>query len=311
MPLPPGKRKDRKSREIYPAIANFPAIGGLSAMERFPERSGLLSDRAFPLLPFSRSLKVSMISLNGKAAIITGASRGIGRATALALAACGASVYLVADGTKAELQAAVEAASAAGAERAAYGVHDLADAGEPQRIVQEALRALGRIDVLVNNAGIRIRKPFGEFTPEEFDRGIAVNLRAPFLLSQAVLPAMRKQGGGRIIHIASQLGTAATPNSALYGAAKAGLIHLTKSMALELAKDGIAVNSVSPGPVETEYARERWKEEPGIKERRVAEIPLGRYGQPEEIAEAVVFLATASSFLMGHDLVVDGGYLLR
>jgi NAD(P)-dependent dehydrogenase (short-subunit alcohol dehydrogenase family) len=219
-------------------------------------------------------------------------------------------VYLVADGTKAELQAAVEAASAAGAERAAYGVHDLADAGEPQRIVQEALRALGRIDVLVNNAGIRIRKPFGEFTPGDFDRGIAVNLRAPFLLSQAVLPAMRKQGGGRIIHIASQLGTAATPNSALYGASKAGLIHLTKSMALELAKDGIAVNSVSPGPVETEYARERWKEEPGIKERRVSEIPLGRYGQPEEIAEAVVFLATASSFLMGHDLVVDGGYLL-
>jgi NAD(P)-dependent dehydrogenase (short-subunit alcohol dehydrogenase family) len=253
-----------------------------------------------------------MSTLKGKAAIVTGASRGIGRAIARALAGCGASLYLVADGTKTELQAAVDEAVAAGATRAAFGLHDLADAESPLRIADEALNALGRIDILVNNAGIRIRKPFGEFTSAEFDRGVAVNLRAPFLLSQAVLPAMRRAGGGKIVHIASQLGSAATPHSALYGAAKAGLIHLTKSMALELAPLGITVNSVSPGPVETEYARERWQQDPAIRGQRLAEIPLGRYGQPEEIAEAVVFLATAKTdFLMGHDLVVDGGYLLR
>jgi NAD(P)-dependent dehydrogenase (short-subunit alcohol dehydrogenase family) len=254
-----------------------------------------------------------MNTLQGKIALVTGASRGIGRATARALAGAGANVFLIADGTREQLEAAAaECQQAFAGARAEFGVFDLADPTAPQRIVDAAAKAFGRIDVLVNNAGIRIRKPFGEFTNADFDLGVAVNLRAPFMLSQAVLPVMRRQRGGRIIHVASQLGSVATPNSALYGLAKAGLIHLTKSMALELAPENIMVNAVSPGPTETEYMHERWKNEPGIREKRVAEIPLGRYGSPEEIAEAILFLAaTDAQFIQGHNLVIDGGYNIR
>src|SRR5690606_6285933 len=117
---------------------------------------------------------------------------------------------------------------------------------------------------------------------------IAVNLRAPFLASQAVLPTMRAHGGGRIIMVASQLGIVASPNSALYGVSKAALIHLTKSMALELAQDGISVNVVSPGPIATEFTRAQMAQQPGYKAWREAQIPLGRWGTPEEVAQAVL-----------------------
>lgn len=249
-------------------------------------------------------------NLQGKVALVTGASRGIGRATARALAGAGAALYLVAEGTREELASAVIECRKTGAPAAEFGVFDLADAGAPQGIADAAVKAYGRIDVLVNNAGIRIRKPFGEFTGADFDLGVAVNLRAPFMLSQAVLPVMRKHGGGRIIHVASQLGSVATPGSALYGLSKAALIHLTKSMALELAAENIMVNAVSPGPTDTDYMRARWKKEPALREKRLAEIPLGRYGKPEEIAETILFLAaTDAQFIQGHDLVIDGGYI--
>jgi len=254
-----------------------------------------------------------MAALNGKIALVTGASRGIGAATARALAAAGASVYLAADSTRDEL-AAVAAdcrAHSAGA-GAESGLFDLAEAADVQRMVDAALAAFGRIDILVNNAGMRIRKPFGEFSVADFDRLIAVNLRAPFLASQAVLPAMRAKGGGRIITVASQLGIVASPNSALYGLAKAALIHMTKSMALELAKEGIMVNAVSPGPIETEFTREQMALKPGYREWREAQIPLGRWGTPDEVAETIVFLAsTTATFVHGSNLVVDGGYVVQ
>ncbi|MBX9812012.1 MAG: glucose 1-dehydrogenase [Burkholderiales bacterium] len=253
-----------------------------------------------------------MSKLKGKSVIVTGASRGIGRATAKMLAAAGASVFLVAEGTREELEAAVAECFEAGAPRAEYGIFDLAGSAVPQRVADAALRAMGRIDVLVNNAGIRIHGPFGEFVDADFERLIAINLRAPFMLSQAVLPAMREQGGGRIVHVASQLGSVATPGAALYGMAKAALIHLTKSMALELAKEGIMVNAVSPGPTETETMHERWTKGPELREQRLAEIPLERFGKPEEIAAAILFLATTDAqFIQGHNLVIDGGYTLH
>lgn len=255
-----------------------------------------------------------MNKLNGKSALVTGASRGIGRATALALAGAGASVFLVAEGTREELDEAVTECLGAGAPRAEYGIFDLAGSAVPQRVADAALRALGTIDVLVNNAGIRIRGPFGEFGDADFERLIAINLRAPFMLSQAALPAMREQGGGRIIHVASQLGSVATPGAALYGMAKAALIHLTKSMALELAKENIMVNAVSPGPTETDTdtVHEIWNNDPELREKRLAEIPLERFATPEEIAEAVLFLAaTGAQSIQGHNLVVDGGYLIH
>ena len=141
---------------------------------------------------------------------------------------------------------------------------------------------------------------------------ILVNVRAPLFASQAVVPIMRKHGGGRIIHVASQMGEVAEHGSTLYGMTKAALIHLTRSMAYELAPDNIIVNAISPGPTMTEYNRDRTTRDPALKARKLSYIPAGRYGQPEEMAEVIEFLATTNAtFLQGHNLVVDGGYIIH
>jgi len=247
-----------------------------------------------------------------RAALVTGASRGIGRAAALKLASRGLAVFVAADGTEAELAATVEACRAAGAPDAAHGVVDLQRPGEAERLVETARARLGRIDVLVNNAGIRCRKRFGEFTRDDFERVVAVNLAAAFFASQAVLPAMRAQGGGRIIHVASQLGSVSAEGVAIYGLTKAALIHLTKTMAIELSRDNILVNSVSPGPIATEFNRDVWAKDPAFREALHSRLPGGRAGTPEDVAEAIAFLATSEgSYIQGHDLVVDGGYVIH
>jgi len=254
-----------------------------------------------------------MSSLTGKVALVTGASRGIGRAVALTLAQAGAAVYLAADGTRDELSAvAAKCRSHNAFCRAEFGLFDLGDADDVQRMVDAAIASLGRVDILVNNAGMRIRRPFGEFSAADFDKLVAVNLRAPFLASQAVLPTMRANGGGRIITVASQLGIVASPNSALYGLAKAALIYLTKAMASELAKDKIMVNAVSPGPIDTDFTRAQMGEQPAYKAWRESQIPLGRWGKPEEVAEAILFLASSeTTFIHGSNLVIDDGFILQ
>lgn len=247
-----------------------------------------------------------------KVALVTGASRGIGRETALALAAKGLALFLVAEGTEAELAEAAAAGRRAGAPDARFAVFDLGLAGAAEAMVQAALDAYGRVDVLVNNAGIRCRKPFGSFTRADFAAVVEVNLAAAFFASQAVLPAMRAQGGGRIIHVASQHGSVASEENALYGLTKAALIHLTRNMAYELAPEGIEVNSVSPGPIATQYNLDSWGKQPGKLDAMAARVPAGRMGRPEEVAEAIAFLATTQgSFIQGHDLVVDGGYIIH
>jgi NAD(P)-dependent dehydrogenase (short-subunit alcohol dehydrogenase family) len=251
-----------------------------------------------------------MPELAGRAAIVTGASRGIGRATARAFAKAGANVYLVADGPKDELEAAADDCRAENpGGTIACGLFDLADAAAPARMIGAALAALKHIDVLVNNAGIRIRHPFGEYSAAEFDKLIAINVRAAFLASQAVLPTMRAQGGGRIIHVASQMGLVAHHDSLLYGLSKAAVIYLAQAMAYELAKDHIIVNAVSPGPIMTEYNKERTAKNPELLKDRLGYLPIGRYGEPDEVARTIVLLASATpEFLQGHNLVIDGGY---
>lgn len=245
-----------------------------------------------------------------KIALVTGASRGIGAQSALALAAKGLSVFLAAEGTEAELSSVADACRSAGAPDARWALADLSVPGAAEAMVAEALAQCGRIDVLVNNAGIRCRKAFGTFTRADFAAVLEVNLAAAFFASQAVLPAMRAQGGGRIIHIASQHGSVASEQNALYGITKAALIHLARNMAFELAAEGIQVNTVSPGPIATQFNIDSWGKIPGKLESMVARVPAGRMGRPEEIAEAVAFLATTEgSFIHGHDLVVDGGYI--
>ncbi|HEX3952090.1 MAG TPA: glucose 1-dehydrogenase [Stellaceae bacterium] len=245
-------------------------------------------------------------------AVITGASRGIGAATAEALAARGLAVFLAAEGTAAELATGIAACRSKGAPDAASGIFDLGRAGEPEAMIAAALERFGRIDLLVNNAGIRCRKPFGEFTRADFDSLVSVNLAAAFFASQAVLPAMRAQGGGRIIHVASQFGTVSAPEHALYGLTKAALIHLARSMAIELGPKNILVNTVSPGPIATQFNMDRWEVDPAFRESLVKEVPAGRPGTPAEIAEAIAFLATTHGrFIQGHDLVVDGGFSIH
>ena len=191
-------------------------------------------------------------------------------------------------------------------------VVDLADPAAVAAMVAETEKRFGRIDLLVNNAAVRINRQFGEFTAAEFDKAVAVNLRAPFLASQAVLPSMRRQGGGRIVHVASQLGSVAYQTRTIYGMTKAALIHLAKSMALELARDNIQVNTVSPGPIATQPILDRQENEPeGIRpaDGIRADGPLRR---PEEIGEVVHWLLTTdASFLTGQDLIVDGGYTIH
>ena len=248
--------------------------------------------------------------LEGKSAVVTGASRGIGRAIALRLAGEGAAIYLAADGTEDELRAAEGECREAGAPQAASGVHDLSHGPAAEAMIASAHARLGRVDILVNNAGIRVRKAFGEFSQADFDRVVAVNLRAPFLASQAAVPIMRAQGGGRIVHIASQLGIVASRFGAVYSLTKAGLIQLTRSMALELARDGIAVNAVCPGPVTTEgFLAGR---NPGELEQRARDVHIGRFGSVDEVAGVVAFLCSKdAAYVIGHALVMDGGYVIH
>jgi len=247
-----------------------------------------------------------------RTALITGASRGIGRATALHLAGLGFAPFLVAEGTAAELDTAMAACREAGAPDAASAVFDLSRPGNAEAAVAAALSRFGRVDVLVNVAGIRCQKRFGDFTRDDFSRLLEVNVAAAFFASQAVLPAMCAQGGGRIVHVASQMGSVAAPLNTIYGMTKAALIRLAKSMALELSADNILVNTVSPGPIDTDFIKARYDGDPDGRAAMEARVPIGRFGTEDEIAEVIGFLATSKGrFLQGADLIVDGGYVIH
>lgn len=254
-----------------------------------------------------------MTALSGKCAVVTGAStnKGIGRAIARRLAENGASVFLVAEGTEQQLQDAQrECRQVQPAGRFEYGLFDLATPGNAEAMIAEADRLFGRVDILVNNAVFRTDYDFLDYTRETFDRAIAVNLAAPFFASQAVVPIMRRNGGGRIIHIASQLARVTFAKRALYGLTKAAIVHLTKSMAYELGREGIAVNSISPGPIMTQPIIDRFNADPAEGRRRIESyMPIGRFGEADEVAEVALFLAAhAPAYLQGEDICVDGGY---
>ena len=275
-----------------------------------------------------------MRDLQDKFVIVTGASTssGIGRAVALRLAREGANLLLVADRTEAQLAEAAEECSAVeGCGEVHSAVFDLGLAGMPEEMVALADKIFGRVDILINNAGLRAPFDFGEYDRETFDRMISVNIGAAFFAGQAVLPLMRAAGGGRIINVSSQLAYVTAPQRALYGLTKAALVHLTKSMAAELCKDNIIVNSVSPGPVATNPLQDmgidsmRDKFNPGRNvlsvdsvagipwnSDMISKVPVGRLATVQEIADVVFFLAAgAPGFLMGQDIIVDGGYVLR
>jgi NAD(P)-dependent dehydrogenase (short-subunit alcohol dehydrogenase family) len=244
--------------------------------------------------------------LEGRVALITGGGRGIGRAIARGYAREGADVAIVYVRHPEAAEAVVDELRALGRRSAAYPA-DTADAQAVRAVVDRVVEDFGRVDVLVNNAGVLVRSPFLEMAPEDLDRVVAVNLRGPFHCAQAVARHMVRQGGGVIINITSEAARRTLPDLSAYGATKAGVVHLTRCMAVELAPYGIRVNSIAPGMTETDINRERLKD-PAFRESRLQRIPLRRIADPEDLVEVAILLASDGSRMMtGADVAVDGG----
>lgn len=243
-------------------------------------------------------------SLEGKKALVTGASRGIGRSIAIALAEAGADVAINYSGSEA---AAVETAQAVEAlgRRAIVIKANVGKADEFEAMVKEVIGQFGAVDILVNNAGITRDNLIMRMKEDEFDQVIETNLKGVFNGIKAVTRSMMKQRSGRIINISSVVGVLGNPGQANYVAAKAGVIGLTKASARELASRGITVNCVAPGFIQTEMT-DKLPEE--MRQSLAGQIPLARLGDPSDIANAVRFLASdASAYMTGQTIHVDGG----
>ena len=236
-------------------------------------------------------------------AIVTGAGSGIGRATALRLARDGLSVVVNDLRSAAAEQVAAEVAAAGGRATAVAG--DVSDENDVAAIVARAAEKFGQVNVLVNNAGFVQQARFVDLAPADFDRMFAVHVRGTFLCIRAVLPQMLARGDGAIVNVASQLGQIGGVELVHYSAAKAAIIGLTKSLAREVSKQGVRVNAVAPGPINTPLVlglSEAWRR------AKAAELPLGRFGEPEEVAATIAFLASdAASLFVGQTLGPNSG----
>jgi NAD(P)-dependent dehydrogenase (short-subunit alcohol dehydrogenase family) len=246
--------------------------------------------------------------LSGCVVLVTGGGSGLGRAMAWGLACYGADCAIVdRDGGLAR-ECAKEIEANLG-RRAIAATADVSSEGDVERAVGQVFAELGRIDVLINNAGHNIRKPLIDYACEEFDSLHAVHVRGAFLLCRAVAPHMRDRRSGAIINIASILGHVGAENVAPYAAAKASLVQLTKVLALELAPYNIRVNSIAPGYIDTPLTRQH---APQVRQRIIDTTPLGRFGEARELIGAALFLASdASSFVTGTSLIVDGGWTAK
>jgi 2-deoxy-D-gluconate 3-dehydrogenase len=247
-----------------------------------------------------------LFSLTGKVAIVTGGNGGIGLGMAKGLGLASAKIFVV--GRNAEKNAAaVEALKQTGAEAEAF-IADVTSEQECQAMAAAALQRFGRIDILINNAGINVRKQPEEYTLEEWRCVMDTNLTSAFLCSQAVYPAMKREGG-KIVNIGSMLSIFGTPFAAPYGASKGGIVQLTKALASAWAKDNIQVNAVLPGWIDTDLTRGARKAIPTLNSRVLMRTPARRWGTPDDLSGIAVFLAgRASDFITGAAIPVDGGY---
>jgi NAD(P)-dependent dehydrogenase (short-subunit alcohol dehydrogenase family) len=255
-----------------------------------------------PVPPGTILEPVTTWSLEGRTAIVTGASRGIGAAIARRLDAAGARVALVA-----RTRPALESVAASLTNAPVIIEADLGDPDVPAHLAARATDHLGHVDILVNNAAIAARVPTQDLDAELIDRLYAVNVRAPLLLTAALIPGMVERRRGSIVSLSSVSGVAGTPRRSAYGATKGAIDAATRSLAIELGPHGIRVNSVAPGVVDTEMWT-RNKAIPGVIEQVQALTPLGRWSTPEDVADVVVFLASdAARFVTGETVCVDGG----
>ncbi len=255
-------------------------------------------------------LGLDLFRLDGRVALITGGSKGLGQAMGAALAHAGADVMLVSRHAE-EARATASALAASSGRRVEGLAADVTDSAQVARMVEQTLGAFGRIDILINNAGINIRKPALEMSKDEWDRVLDVNLTAPFLCSKAVAPHMIERGSGRIINMSSMLGVVGLAGRAPYTSSKGGLILLTKTLALEWAPHGVTVNAICPGPFHTPL-NESLTNDPAAYAAFIANIPLGRWGESAEIGGIVLLLASdAGAFITGSALTIDGGWTAR
>jgi NAD(P)-dependent dehydrogenase (short-subunit alcohol dehydrogenase family) len=248
-----------------------------------------------------------LFRLEGRSALVTGGGRGLGRVMAEALAEAGASVCITSRLLDAALAAAAEVSSATGGR--VVGIEgEVTSAEGVSRLVARAAEQFGAVDILVNNAGVNIRGSAGDLSEADWDAVIDTNLKGVFLMSRALGPGMCARGWGRVINLSSMLATIGLPGRAPYASSKAGVVGLTRVLALEWAAAGVTVNAICPGPFATDMNRQLLSD-PEKYAAFVQKLPVGRWGELHEIKGIVVFLASeASSFMTGAALALDGGW---
>ncbi len=243
--------------------------------------------------------------LAGRIVLVTGSARGIGAEVAVKAGSEGATVAVHYRSSADAAERTLARVRDSGAKADAFAA-DIRDGSEAARLVQRVIDRFGRVDALVNNAGLTLVGPFLDIEPAEWDDVIATDLTAAFYTCRAVLPGMVERGDGSIVNVASRLGQIGIAETAAYSAAKAGLIGLTRALAREFGPHGIRVNAVAPGVIETDMTTDLVDSEEG--QRRLRDMPLGRFGRPEEVADAVIFLLSdASSLFLGQTLNPNSG----
>ena len=244
--------------------------------------------------------------LDGRVAVITGASKGLGKAMALALGAAGASIALVSRNIE-QLNQVGRAVKDAGGEARVFQA-DVSEEDQVRKLERDVLGAFGKVHILINNAGINIRKPLVEFTLEEWRRVLDTNLTSVFLMCRSFIPGMKGAGYGRVLNMTSTMSWVSLPGRAAYSASKTALLGVTRALALELAPDAITVNAISPGPFGTEM-NTVLMQNPEMNQQFLSKIPLGRWGRVEEIGQLALYLCSEDAgFITGTDIVIDGGW---
>jgi len=253
-------------------------------------------------------MSLEIFNLKDKTAVVCGASRGLGKGMAKALASAGADVVLASRSENVLKEVAEEISEETGS-KAFPVVYDITKMEDADKLVQKTMAEFGKIDILVNAAGMNIRKPVIEVTEKDWDTIMSIQLKGVFFTCQAVAKEMIKQGSGKIINTASLTSVIGLPNICIYGAAKGAIVQMTKGMAVEWAKHNINVNAIGPGYYKTEMTKALFEDEEKLK-GLMSRIPMGRTGLSQDLAGTVVFLASdASDYITGQVVYVDGGWL--